>query len=110
MRTLAVAASVPQAVGTRWFREAGNMPTSDIWSIGEAYSGRYLSLAEREELAILHARGAGSHEDRPADGALGIDDLAGAATQCRDAQPEAWLSCNWRSGSMPTGRPSARNP
>jgi IS30 family transposase len=48
-----VAAGVSPAVGVRWFREGGGMP-----SVGRLpLSGRYLSFAEREEIAILNARG-----------------------------------------------------
>jgi transposase, IS30 family len=51
-------AGVSEAVGVRWFREAGGMPT-----VSQApLSGRYLSLAEREEIAILRARGYGVRE------------------------------------------------
>jgi IS30 family transposase len=50
-----VAAGVSPAVGVRWFREGGGMP-----SISRApLSGRYLSFAEREEIAILKAKGGG---------------------------------------------------
>ena len=51
----ATAVGVSQAVGARWFRQRGGMP-----SIGLApLSGRYLSFREREEIAILTAQGAG---------------------------------------------------
>jgi IS30 family transposase len=54
----AVEAGVSQPVGTRWFREAGGVPP-----ITQApLSGRFLSFAEREEIAILHARGCGVRE------------------------------------------------
>jgi IS30 family transposase len=54
----AVQAGVSPAVGTRWFRQAGGMPP-----ITQAHlSGRYLSFAEREEIAILRARGCGVRE------------------------------------------------
>lgn len=50
---------VSPAVGTRWFREAGGKsPFSSLRSL----SGRYPSFAEREEIAILHARGHGVRE------------------------------------------------
>jgi hypothetical protein len=53
-----VAAGVSPAVGSRWFREGGGMPT-----LGRApLSGRYLSFAEREELAILRAQDVGGRE------------------------------------------------
>lgn len=45
-------AGVPQPIGTRWFRNAGGMPPLDL----SALSGRFLSLSEREEIAILHAQ------------------------------------------------------
>jgi IS30 family transposase len=51
-------AAVSAAVGVRWFRESGGMPTVTQAPL----SGRYLSLAEREEIAILHARGSGVRE------------------------------------------------
>src|SRR5579864_4135296 len=55
----AVAAGVPQAIGTRWFREAGGMPPAIFGRSAKPLSGRYLSLAEREDLAILRAQCAG---------------------------------------------------
>jgi IS30 family transposase len=51
----AVACGVSTPVGTRWFREAGGMPPISLAPL----SGRYLSFAEREEIAILRAQGAG---------------------------------------------------
>ncbi len=54
----AAEAGVSPAVGTRWFRECGGMP-----SISQApLSGRYLSFAEREEIAILRAQHHGVRE------------------------------------------------
>jgi IS30 family transposase len=53
-----IRAGVSPAVGTRWFREAGGMPPSDF----KPHSGRYLSFAEREEIAILRAYGYGIRE------------------------------------------------
>jgi transposase-like protein len=50
-----VAAGVSPAVGVRWFREGGGMPSVSRLPL----SGRYLSFAEREEIAILKARGCG---------------------------------------------------
>jgi len=51
----AVAAGVSVPVGTRWFREAGGMCPISL----APPSGRYLSLVEREEIAIERARGSG---------------------------------------------------
>ncbi len=54
----AVAAGVSPAVGTRWFRECGGMPPFSL----RPPSGRYLSFVEREEIAVLRARGHGVRE------------------------------------------------
>ena len=53
-----VGAGVSPAVGTRWFREAGGMPPSGL----KPHSGRYLTFAEREEIAICRAYGFGIRE------------------------------------------------
>ena len=58
----AIGAGVPQAVGTRWFRKAGGMPPAMFGRSAKPLSGRYLLLAEREELAILRAQGTGIRE------------------------------------------------
>ena len=49
-------AGVAQAVGARWFHNAGGMPPFDVH---KQPSGRYLSFPEREEIALLRAQGAG---------------------------------------------------
>jgi IS30 family transposase len=54
----AAEAGVSVAVGVRWFREGGGMPSV---ALGPS-SGRYLSFAEREEIAVLRARDAGVRE------------------------------------------------
>jgi IS30 family transposase len=53
----AVEVGVSQAVGTRWFRKAGGMPPSTFRRSAKPLSGRYLSFAEREEIALLRAQG-----------------------------------------------------
>src|SRR6185437_9751955 len=52
------ALGVSQAVGSRWFRHGGGMPSVDLAPL----SGRYLSFREREEIAILKVQGAGVRE------------------------------------------------
>src|SRR5919202_2958290 len=54
----AAEAGVASAVGTRWFREAGGMPSLTLTPM----SGRYLLFAEREERAIWHAQQLGVRE------------------------------------------------
>ena len=54
----AVEAGVSEAVGVRWFREGGGMPSVTV----AALSGRYLSFAEREEIALLRAQKLGVRE------------------------------------------------
>jgi IS30 family transposase len=53
---------VSQPVGTRWFREAGGMAPSHLARSAKPFSGRYLSLAEREEIALLRVEGLGVRE------------------------------------------------
>src|SRR5882724_528535 len=53
----AVEAGVSQAVGPRLFRKAGGIPPAMFRSSAKPLSGRYLSLAEREEIALLNAQG-----------------------------------------------------
>jgi IS30 family transposase len=54
----AAEAGVSGAVGVRWYREGGGMPSVTL----APASGRYLSFAEREEIAILRAEGCGVRE------------------------------------------------
>ena len=54
----AAVSGVSSAVGVRWFREAGGMPSVTL----APASGRYLSFPEREEIAILRATGFGVRE------------------------------------------------
>ena len=48
----AVACGVSGPVGSRWFRERGGMPLIEL----APSSGRYLSFAEREDIALLRAQ------------------------------------------------------
>ena len=51
----AIAVGVSGAVGSRWFRERGGMPTIEL----SPPTDRYLSFAEREEIAVLRGQGRG---------------------------------------------------
>ena len=52
-------AGVSPPVGSRWFRHYGGMPPSHLRASAPVRSARYLSLLEREEIALLHAQGHG---------------------------------------------------
>ena len=54
----ASACGVSQPLGPRWFREAGGIPPISL----VPHSGRYLSFAEREEIALLKAQRCGVRE------------------------------------------------
>jgi transposase, IS30 family len=60
MTTVQAAESVGVSwpVGARWFRHAGGMPPLSL----DEPTGRHLSFAEREEIALLRARDAGVRE------------------------------------------------
>ncbi|MBB5502173.1 hypothetical protein HDG37_006409 [Paraburkholderia sp. MM5384-R2] len=49
----AEAVGVSQAVGSRWFRYRGGMPLF----MSKPIAGRYLSFAEREDIALLSGQG-----------------------------------------------------
>lgn len=54
----AVGIGVSQAVGTRWFRQAGGVKPP----LAPSTSGRYLSFAEREDIAVWRAQAVGIRE------------------------------------------------
>ena len=53
---------ISQPVGFRWFREAGGMAPSHLSCSSKPLSGRYLSFAEREQIALWRAQGLGVRE------------------------------------------------
>jgi IS30 family transposase len=55
----AIDVGMSSGVGVRLFRRAGGMPPTHFAPSSKAPSGRYLSFAEREEIAILRAQGHG---------------------------------------------------
>ena len=56
--TAGILAGVSPVVGVRWFRQGGGMPNVSFAPL----STRFLSLAEREEVALLRAQGHGVRE------------------------------------------------
>jgi IS30 family transposase len=58
----AMKVGVSQPVGFRWFRQAGGMAPSHLSPSSKPPSGRHLSFAEREEIALWRARGLGVRE------------------------------------------------
>src|SRR4030081_3494391 len=83
-----VAAGISPAVAARWFQHSGGMP-----SVSQApLSGRYLSIVEGEEVALLRASGCGVRAiARRLHRA--IDDLAGGTAECRDPRRLSGLPC-----------------
>ena len=95
----AVEVGVSPVVGTRWFREARRHAADHA---GPALSGRYLSFAEREEIALLRRAGRRGARDRPSAGPVAVDDLARAAAQRRHS--------GWQARVPGHERPVARRP
>jgi IS30 family transposase len=91
--SLAVGVSWP--VGQRWFRHAGGMPPISL----SAPSGRYLTFEEREEIAILRAKGAGVREVARAirrdPGTVSRELRRNAATRCGKPQYRASVA-QWK--------------
>ena len=58
----ALRAGVPPAVGVRWFREAGGLPPATLAPAAKPPSGRHLSFADREEIALGRVQGHGVRE------------------------------------------------
>ena len=100
-------AGVSQAVGSRWFRQAGGMPPICLAPV----SGRYLCFVEREEIAIAHAQGRRGAGDRATAGSFAVDDLEGAAPQRFDSQLRSAVSSDDpRSGTRSGVRAARRSP
>src|SRR6201996_4461931 len=55
-------AGLSEAVGPRLFRKAGGMPPAMFRPSAKPLSGRYLSFAEREEIALLRVQGCSMRE------------------------------------------------
>ena len=58
----ALQAEMSQPVGSRLFRRAGGMPPAIFRPSAKPLSGRYLSFAEREEIALLRVQGCSMRE------------------------------------------------
>jgi Helix-turn-helix domain len=58
----ALQAGMSQPVGSRLFRRAGGMPPAIFRPSAKPLSGRYLSFAEREEIALLRVQGCSMRE------------------------------------------------
>jgi IS30 family transposase len=88
-----------RAVGTRLFREAGGMPPAMFRPSAKPRSGRYLSFAEREEIALLRVQGCSMRE-------VGRRLGRTASTISRELRRNAAT----RSGSLEHAERSARRP
>lgn len=58
----AMEVGVSQPVGFRWFRQSGGMAPSHLARSAKLLSRRYLTFAEREEIALLRVEGLGVRE------------------------------------------------
>ena len=81
----AAEAGVSSPVAFRWFRHAGGVNPC----LPPTVSGRYLSFSEREDIALLRAKGLGVREIARRVKRQPVDDLAGAAPQRVDADVAA---------------------
>ena len=84
----AVSCGVSPPVGGRWFREGGGMPPISL----APRSARSLSVAEREEIAILRAQGAGVRDIARRLRESPVDCLARAASQRGDSERRSGVS------------------
>src|ERR1700761_5642487 len=75
----AAAIGVSQAAGSRWFRYGGGMPPMDL----AQPAGRYPSLHEREEIAILKAQD------------VGVREIARRSSACTRGDPYAPREAAW---------------
>jgi len=107
----AVEAGGSPAVGSRWFRESGGMRSISQTPL----SGRYLSFAEREEIAILNALNLGVREVarrvRRSPSTISRELRRNAATRGGDFQYRA-TTAQWhaeRKGRRPKTAKLARN-
>lgn len=96
-------AGVSEPVGTRWFRENGGMPPTTLTPL----SGRYLSFAEREEIALLRAQKLASVRLPDTSGARRPRSLASCAGMPRRAVVASSIARRRPSGML-TARRSAR--
>ena len=96
-------AGVSSPVGFRWFRHAGGVNPC----LPPTVSGRYLSFAEREDIALLRAQELGVREIARRLGRDPVDDLAGAAPQRVDADVAARLQGVDRAVARRAARPPA---
>ena len=95
-----ILAGVSPVVGARWFRQAGGMPNVSFAPI----SARFLSFAEREEIALLRAHGHGVCAIRQADRQTPFNDLARAPAQRGHSQRICRIQSNDGTVACPTTR------
>jgi hypothetical protein len=93
---VAVSCGVSAPVGVRWFRHGGGMPPISSAS----RSARYLSFAEREEIAILKAQGTGVRDVarrlHRAPSTISRELRRNAATRCGGLEYRA-ITAQWHS-------------
>ena len=95
------AAGISHETGRRWFRHAGGV----IGNAPRPVSGRYLSLEEREEIALAHAAG---HTTRQIAALTGRHHTTISRELARTANPAATAPDT--PNARPTTAPDAPNP
>ena len=83
------AVGASQAVGSRWFRYRGGMPLF----MSKPIAGRYLSFAEREEIALLSIQDIGVREIARRIGRKCINCITRTYAQCCDPRWVSRVSC-----------------
>jgi transposase-like protein len=88
----AMKVEVSQPVGSRWFRVSGGLAPSHLARSSKPLSERSLSFAEREEIALLRAQGAGVREVARRLGRAASTLFARAEAERGDARRQPGLS------------------
>ena len=104
----AATVSVPQAVGSRWFRKAGGMPPAMFGPSAKPLSGRYLLFAEREEIALLRARGCSMQEVARRIGRA-ASTISRELRRTRPPGAAAWSIARRRRSGTPSDQPVGRS-
>ena len=99
-----LAAGVSEVVGTRWFRECGGVKPQSVFHVD---SGRYLSFAEREQIALWRAEKMGVRQIARTAESLAVDGVT--RTAAKREHPRRNIDISGDGGAM-APRPARRPP